>query len=146
MCRGIPIEAVMIFEKPIPIASPTPPPAAITIAPIRPQTNTDGDEVELRVIVRWSGASSLLVSSGSSSDLRDDDDKHEHERRGSFAISGLNGLKIDADGEISGHIKAGVTAVTVFEVTVTFTWHGATATQQIIWTVKPALSHKGAKG
>ncbi len=130
------------------VITPAPPTAGFAIAPIRPQTNTDGDEVELQVvIVRSSGPSALSVSSGNSSgrheDDRNEDDKNE--RRGRFSISGLNGLKIDADGEISGRIKAGVTAVTVFKVTVTFTLQGVTATQQITWTVQPALRQKESK-
>jgi len=38
-----------------------------------------------------------------------------------------------------------VTGVTVFTVMVTFTVDGATASQQITWTIKPAPPRKGAK-
>ena len=135
----------MLFRSNTFVITPAPPLAGFAIAPIRPQTNTDGDEVELEVvIVRSSGPSALSVSSGNASS-RHTDDKNEYERRGRFSISGLNGLEIDAGGEISGRIKAGVTAVTVFKVTVAFTLHGVTATQQITWTVKPALPNKGGK-
>jgi hypothetical protein len=126
-------------------APPPPPPAGFSIAPIPPQTNTDGDEVELHVVlVRSSDPSARSASSGDSW-KRGDDDNDDHERRGNFSISGLNGLKIDKEGEISGHIKANVTAVTVFRVMVTFAVDGATASQQIAWTVKPAPPRKGAK-
>jgi MBG domain (YGX type) len=113
---------------------PPPPPAGISIAPIPPQTNTDGDEVELQVQVIRS--SSPLEASRKARGR--DESTDDHDLRGQFSISGLNGLKIDKDGEISGHIRAGVTSVTVFNVTVTFTEGGTTATQQIAWTVKPA--------
>ena len=128
-----------------PAPPPPPPPAGFAIAPIAPQTNTDGDEVELQVvIVRSAGPSALSVSPGKSAG-RQDDDANEPGRGGNFSISGLNGLKIDANGEISGHIKAGVTATTVFQVTVTFSSGGVTATQQIIWTVNPAPRKGGKK-
>jgi hypothetical protein len=55
----------------------------------------------------------------------------------------LNGLKIDKDGEIDGHIRTGVTAVTPFDVIVTYTESGVTATQHIAWTVKPAPNKRG---
>ena len=71
------------------------------------------------------------------------EEESEHDLRGAFSISGLNGLKIDKDGEISGHIRAGVTSITVFTVTVTYTENGVTASQQIVWTVKPAPSKRG---
>ena len=123
-----------------------PAPAGISIAPIPPQTNTDGDEVELQVVlVRSPGPSSRSVVSRDPSRRRDDGDNDERERRGSFSISGLNGLKIDEDGEISGRIKANVTSVTVFKVLVTFSMNGATTTQPITWTVKPAPPRKGEK-
>ena len=98
-------------------------------------------------MVRSSGASAASVSSRHTRHDDDDDDgDHDgHERRGSFSIGGLNGLKIDKEGEISGHIKASVTAVTVFKVLVTFTEHGVTASREIIWTVKPAPPRKGAR-
>jgi len=120
---------------------PPPPPAAISIAPIAPQTNTDGDEVELQVkVIRATTAASAPDAPG----RRDDD--NDDRMRGTFAVSGLNGLKIDQDGEISGHIKANVTAITVFNVTVTYTLNGVTATQHITWTVKPASLRRDAKG
>lgn len=55
-------------------------------------------------------------------------------------------MKIDNNGQISGHINAGVTVVTQFTVIVTVTENGVTATQEIAWTVKPAPSRKGKKG
>src|SRR3954467_8525434 len=42
-------------------APPPPPPAGLSIAPIPPQTNTDGDEVELQVMVIGAVNSSLAV-------------------------------------------------------------------------------------
>jgi len=116
---------------------PPPPPAGISIAPIAPQTNTDGDEVDLRVIVQRTAATSATRLHGRA------EEESEHDLRGTFSISGLNGLKIDKDGEISGHIRAGVTSLTVFTVTVTYTESGVTASQQIVWTVKPAPSKRG---
>ena len=124
---------------------PPPPPAAFSIAPIPPQTNTDGDEVELRVVLVHSFDPSAGSASSRGSWKRHDDDNGDHERRGSFSISALNGLKIDKEGEISGRIDVNVTAVTVFNVMVTFTLDGATATRQITWTVKPAPPSKGKK-
>src|SRR4051812_39960373 len=118
---------------------PPPPPAAgLSIAPIPPPTNTDGDEVDLQVgVVRSAAAASRTL-------VRHDAEAVEHDLRGGvFTISGLNGLKIDKDGEISGHIRTGVAATTVFAVTVTFTEGGVTATQSIAWTVKPASSKRG---
>ena len=124
-------------------AAPTPPPSApFSIAPIPPQFNTDGDEVELRVVVlRSAGAEGRHESREAEGRRHDEDDRNG--RRGTFSVSGLTGLRIDNEGgEIHGHIDADVSAVTVFTVTVTFTENGVTATQQITWTVKPASSHK----
>lgn len=116
------------------------PPAGISILPIAPQTNTDGDEVDLHVtVVR---PSAPPVAPGKSAGRRNDDDEHQ---KGQFSISGLNGLRIDKEGDIEGHIKADVTSVTVFKVVVTFTLDGATATREITWTVLPA-PRKGRKG
>ena len=128
------------------ITAAPPPPAGIAIAPIAPQTNTDGDEVELQVVVvRSPVPSAVSASSRLAASQRDDEDNDGHERLGSFSISGLNGLRIGKDGEINGRIKTNVPAVTVFTVTVTYTEHGVTATQQITWTVKPAAPRKGGK-
>jgi hypothetical protein len=118
---------------------PPPPPAGIAIAPIPPQTNTDGDEVDLQVVVVAPATATHKLRG------RAEDDRAEPELRGVFTIAGLNGLKIDKDGEISGHIRAGVTQVTTFDVIVTYTQDGVTATQHIAWTVKPA-PRKGGKG
>jgi hypothetical protein len=125
---------------------PPPPPAGLSIAPIPPQTNTDGDEVELQVVVVGAVNSSpagLLRAAGARLSGSENED---HGVRGTFTISGLNGLKIDNDGTINGHIKAGVTDVTLFHVVVTFTVNGSTATQEILWTVKPAPDRRGRKG
>jgi len=125
---------------------PPPPPADLSIAPIPPQTNTDGDEVELQVVVVGAINSSparLLRTAGARLSGSETDD---HGLRGTFTISGLNGLRIDNHGTICGHIKAGVTDVTLFHVVVTFTVNGSTATQEILWTVKPAPDRKGRKG
>jgi hypothetical protein len=125
---------------------PPPPPAGLSIAPIPPQTNTDGDEVELQVVVVGAVNSSpagLLRTAGARLSGSENED---HGLRGTFTISGLNGLKIDNDGTINGHIKAGVTDVTLFHVVVTFTGNGSTATQEILWTVKPAPDRRGRKG
>jgi hypothetical protein len=125
---------------------PPPPPADLSIAPIPPQTNTDGDEVELQVVVVGAVHSSpagVVRTAGTRLAGSESDD---HELRGTFTISGLNGLRIDNDGTISGHIKAGVTDVTLFHVVVTFTVNGSTATQEILWTVKPAPDRRGRKG
>jgi hypothetical protein len=122
------------------ITAPPPPPAEIL--PIAPQTNTDGDEVELHVTVVRSSASPAMFRNSS---IRRNDDE-EHDVRGQFSISGLNGLRIDKDGEIDGRIRAGVTDVTVFKVMVTFTENGVTATEEITWTVKPAPARRGGKG
>jgi hypothetical protein len=102
----------------------------------------DGDEVELHVTVVRSSASPATLRNSS---IRRND-VEEHEVKGQFSISGLNGLRIDKDGEIDGRIKAGVTDVTVFTVMVTFTMNGVTATQEITWTVKPAPARRGGKG
>ena len=126
-------------------APPPPPPAGVSIAPIPPQTNTDGDEVEVQVVVAGAANSApagLLRTGGARLSGSEDD----HGLRGTFTISGLNGLKIDNDGTISGHIKAGVTDVTLFHVVVTFSVNGSTATQEILWTVKPAPDRRGRKG
>ena len=85
------------------------------------------------------------ASARNGSNRRDDDDNDDRRGGGSFAISGLNGLKIEKDGEIGGHIKANVTATTVFTVTVSYTLNGVTATQHITWTVKPASLRKEAR-
>ena len=119
---------------------PPPPPAGIAIAPIPPQTNTDGDEVDLQVVVVAPATATHKLRG------RAEDDRAEPELRGVFTIAGLNGLKIDKDGEISGHIRAGVTQVTTFDVIVTYSQDGVTATQHIAWTVKPAPPRKGGKG
>jgi hypothetical protein len=116
---------------------PPPPPAGLSIAPIAPQTNTDGDEVDLQVVVVRAATSALRKVA------RQNDGTPEHDLRGTFTISGLNGLKIERDGEITGHIRTGVTATTVFTVTVTYSEGGVTATQSIVWTVKPAPSRRG---
>jgi len=126
-------------------APPPPPPSSMAIAPIPPQVNTDGDEVELQVVVIRSPAAASS-SHRTRPGVRGDDDTDDRDDRGRFTISGLNGLRIDNDGEIGGHIDAGVTATTTFTVTVTFTENGVTATQQIAWTVKPAPARKGRKG
>jgi len=118
---------------------PPPPPSTVSIAPIAPQTNIDGDEVELHVVLVKSGASALLRKARGP----EADELAGHDERGTFAISGLNGLRIDKDGVIEGHIRAGVTSDTLFHVTVSYTLNGATATQQIEWTVKPAPSKRG---
>ena len=131
---------VITAPAPPPPPPPPPPPAAISIAPIAPQTNTDGDEVELQVKVIRATTAASAPDAPSRRDVDNDD-----RMRGTFAISGLNGLKID-NGEISGHIKANVTAITVFNVTVTYTLNGVTATQHITWTVKPASLRRDAKG
>ena len=127
-------------------APPPPPPAGLSIAPIPPQMNTDGDEVELQVVVVGAGSSlptGLIRSAAARLSGNENDD--DHELRGTFTISGLNGLRIDNHGIICGHIKAGVTDVTLFHVVVTFTVNGSTATQEILWTVKPAPDRKGRK-
>jgi len=77
--------------------------------------------------------------------MYDNENDDDHELRGTVTISGLNGLRIDNHGTICGHIKAGVTDVTLFHVVVTFTVNGSTATQEILWTVKPAPDRKGRK-
>jgi hypothetical protein len=101
----------------------------------------DGDEVDLDVTVVRSSAPPATFRNSS---IRRNDDE-EHEAKGRFSISGLNGLRIDKDGEIDGRIRAGVTDVTVFKVMVTFTVDGVTATQEITWTVNPAPSRRGGK-
>jgi hypothetical protein len=117
---------------------PPPPPAGISIAPIPPQTSTDGDEVKLQVvIVREAGAPAQKLRG------RSEQQEVQHDLRGVFTIGGLNGLKIDKDGEIDGHIRTGVTAVTPFDVIVSYTEDGVTATQHIAWTVKPAPNKRG---
>ena len=119
---------------------PPPPPAAISIAPIAPQTNTDGDEVNLQVVLI---RPAVAAAKRNMVIRRADDDDH---MRGTFAISGLNGLKIDNDGQISGHIRANINSVTVFTVTVSYTLNGVTASQQITWTVRPASLRIDRKG
>src|SRR3954469_24215775 len=123
---------------------PPPPPTEISIAPIAPQTNTDGDEVHLRAVVsRSSSPAPMSIGVGSSLRHGDADENDEVEPRGRFSIAGLNGLRIEGNGEINGRIKANVTATTTFDVIVTVTVNGATATQHIAWTVNPAAGRRG---
>jgi MBG domain-containing protein len=131
---------LVITAAPPPPPPPPPTGGAISIAPIPPQTNNDGDEVELQVnVVRSAAAPSVPASPRTTSRRFDDDDR---EARGAFTVSGLNGLTINREGEIKGRIDAEVTTVTVFNVIVTFTGKDGTATQQIVWTVKPAPARR----
>jgi MBG domain-containing protein len=105
-------------------AAPPPPPPGISIAPIPDQSNTEQDEVELQVVVV--GAGRTLTSGGV------------------FSATGLpNGLRIDKEGEISGHIKKGTAGS--YHVAVTFTSNGVTVSQGFMWNIVPAGPREGDK-
>jgi hypothetical protein len=111
-----------------------PPPAGISIAPIKDQYNAQGDEVDFEVVVV--GAASRISNSGR--------DNNDGDRDGAFSATGLpGGVKIDKEGEIHGRITANVGT---YNVTVTFTRNGVTVSQTFKWTVKAAAPRKGGKG
>jgi hypothetical protein len=118
--------------------TPPPPPAEFAIAPIKDQSNTEGDEVELQVVVVGARRS---AATGNSIGNHDDD-----ERNGLFAAAGLpGGLRIDKeDGEISGRIKSNTAGT--YNVTVTFTQNGVTVYQRFVWKIAKAAPRKGGKG
>jgi hypothetical protein len=128
------------------IVAPPPPPATISIAPIPDQTNREGDEVELQVVVVRGGAATLSAISDMAKARRGDDD--DEVRGGSFsapALAGL-GLKIDKDGEISGKIQStSAAAPYVVPVTVSFMQDGVTVYQRFVWHITPAAKGKGGK-
>jgi hypothetical protein len=90
----------------------TAPPVTITIVNPGPQVNEEGDNVELRI---------HLVGAAPAS--------------GVFAAKGLpNGLYIAQPGIISGRVKKNTEGV--YQVTVTFTHGGVTASQTFRWRIK----------
>jgi hypothetical protein len=90
----------------------TAPPVAITIVNPGPQVNEEGDYVELRI---------KLVGAAPAS--------------GVFAATGLpNGLYIAQPGIIRGRVKKNTEGV--YQVTVTFTQGGVTASQTFRWRIK----------
>ena len=93
----------------------TAPPVPFTIVNPGPQVNTERDKVEL--VIHVVGA----APSG-----------------GVFAATGLpNGLQMNKQGVIRGHVKKNTAGV--YQVTVTFTQGGMTASQTFGWTILPTL-------
>jgi hypothetical protein len=93
-----------------------PPPSAITIDPIPNRSDRLGAEVEFQVVVRGAG------------------------RGGNFSAMGLpNGIRINADGEIHGHV--GGPAHGPLPVTVSFTKDGVTVSTTFLWEVTQPKPH-----
>jgi len=113
-------------------APPPPPPTEFTIAPIAPQSNAEGDRVELQVMVIGAGLSAGI--------------RNEEEPGGLFSAAGLpGGLRISKeDGEISGRIKSN--AAGTYHVTVSFTQNGVTVHQRFMWKITKAAPRQGGKG
>jgi hypothetical protein len=96
----------------------TAPPVTIAIVNPGPQVNTEGDNVELRIQVM--GAASA---------------------NGVFGGTGLpGGLYMTQSGVIGGHVRKNTAGA--YQVTVTFTQGGVTASQTFGWTILPAQREK----
>ncbi|MCU1382974.1 MAG: hypothetical protein JWL71_1671 [Acidobacteria bacterium] len=122
---------------------PPPPPVGISIAPIPDQTNREGDEVELQVVV-VRGAAPTVSAASATSKVNSVDDGDAV--RGSFSAPALAaiGLKIDNDGEISGKIKTtSATAAYLVPVTVSYMQNGVTVYQRFVWKITPARTKSG---
>ena len=85
-----------------------------------PQTNKEGDEVELQLVAT--------------------------RMRGEFSASNLpDGLKIDKKGTIRGHVARGAAAGSPYGVIVTYTADGVSSTVAFSWTILPR-DPKGPNG
>ena len=113
------------------IAAPPPPVNQNPIVNPGAQTNREGDEVELEI----------RVIGGRSSGNRGSDDGRA---RGAFAALNLpDGLAIDKDGVIRGHVKKNTAGK--YDVTVMFTQDGQTYAQKFAWTILPGAKEKKDK-
>jgi len=115
-----------------------PPVSVVSIAPIVDQSNIEGDEVELQVVVIGAGrVPSRRVSGGHDG---------QEERGDAFSAVGLpGGLDIDNDGEIRGRIKRDTAGT--YNVTVTFTHNGVRVFQTFVWRVAAGAPRRsGTRG
>jgi len=104
--------AIAFVGSELTITAPPPPPPLFAIAPIAPQVNNEGDEVELEV--RVIGA----THTGRDDDRgRDEDDDHGRVR-GAFAAAGLpDGLQMTGRGVVRGHVRRNTARPTPYQVT-----------------------------
>jgi hypothetical protein len=115
------------------IAAPPPPVNQNPIVNPGAQTNREGDEVELEIRVLGGRTSSNRGKSG--------DDREDARQRSAFAAQGLpDGLSIDKDGVIKGHVKKNTAGR--YDVTVMLTQDGQTYAQKFAWTILPAAKDK----
>ena len=119
---------------------PPPPPAGISIARIPDQSNKEGDQIDLQIVVVGAGVSAASVTSITSASADEDG------RGGLFTAAALpGGLRINKEeGEIRGRVAGGTAGV--YNVTVTFTLNGATVSQGFVWRITATAPRKGGKG
>jgi MBG domain-containing protein len=130
--------AIAFVASTLTITAPPPPPALFAIAPIAPQVNNEGDEVELEVHVIGATHTGRDDDRG-----RDEDDDHGRVR-GAFAAAGLpDGLQITGRGVIRGHVRRNTAQPTPYQVTVMFTQDGVTVSQTFDWTINAGSSRRG---
>ena len=118
------------------IAAPPPPVNQNPIVNPGAQTNREGDEVQLQIRV--------LGGPTSSNRGKGADDREDGRPRNGFAAQGLpDGLSIDKDGVIRGHVKKN--AAGRYDVTVMLIQGGQTYAQKFAWTILPAGKDKDKK-